>query len=64
MSKIMKTVRRIEADFDRRAESFAFHHPVMAFAAMFIGVPVFVLAAVCLCTAAVAYPVSLIMGWL
>ena len=50
MSSILKSIHKLEDRFDNRAERFAFRHPHAAVLAMFIGLPVFILAAVSLLT--------------
>ena len=45
MSSILKSIHKLEDRFDNRAERFAFRHPHAAVLAMFIGLPVFILAA-------------------
>ena len=50
MSNILKSIHKLEDKFDNRAERFAFRHPHAAVLAMFIGLPVFILAAVSLLT--------------
>lgn len=63
MTEFMKNVARLERRFDRKAESFTFHHPVLASLLMFVGLPLFVLTAVCLFTIVISLPVSWLMGW-
>ena len=46
MTAILRAFREAEERFDRRAEYFASHHPVMAFWTMFVGIPLFI-AALC-----------------
>ena len=43
MTAILRSFREAEERFDRRAEYFASHHPVMAFWTMFVGIPLFIL---------------------
>ena len=43
MTAILRAFREAEERFDRRAEYFASHHPVMAFWTMFVGIPLFIL---------------------
>ena len=62
MTEFMKNVARLERRFDRKAESFTFHHPVLASLLMFVGLPLFVLTAVCLSTIVISLPVSWLMG--
>lgn len=62
MSSILKSIHKLEDKFDNRAERFAFRHPHAAVLAMFIGLPVFILAAVSLLTVLVTLPVTLFLG--
>ena len=62
MSNILKSIHKLEDKFDNRAERFAFRHPHAAVLAMFIGLPVFILAAVSLLTVLVTLPVTLFLG--
>lgn len=64
MTAILKSIRKIEDKFDKHAERFVFCHPYLAFGAMFIGMPLFILIAVSACTTVVALMFSLISGWL
>lgn len=63
MTAMIKSIHNIEEHFDRGAERFAFHHPYLAFLAMFLLVPVFILLAVSLCTVLVMLPAVLLLGW-
>ncbi len=64
MTALLKSIHKFEDKFDRRAERFAFRHPYLAFFAMFIGMPIFILAAVAVCTTVVTLPLALVFGWL
>ena len=64
MTALLKSIHKFEDKFDRRAERFAFRHPYLAFFAMFIGMPIFILAAVAACTTVVTLPLALIFDWL
>lgn len=64
MTAIIKSIHKFEDDFDRKAERFAFHHPYIAFAMMFIGIPLFTLMAVAASTTVLILPVAWILGWL
>lgn len=64
MTAILKPIVKIENRFQKSAERFAFHHPRLAFFAMFIGMPLFVLGAVAACTAAFILPLAMIFGCL
>lgn len=64
MKYLQRKIRKLENSFDTKAERFAFHHPYLAFFAMFYGVPAFVLAAVCACTSAIVLPAAWLLGML
>lgn len=64
MAAIWKSIHNFEDKFDRNAECFAFHHPYLAFLAMFIGMPLFILIAVAVSTTLIAIPIAWIFGWL
>ena len=64
MTKLLKSIHRWEARFDQKAEVFAMRHPCLAFCAMFIGIPVFVLVAVCACTIIISLFISFIISLL
>ena len=64
MTAISKSIRKFEDKFDRGAERFVFHHARLAFLAMFIGMPIFILIAVSACTTIIAFPMAWIFGWL
>lgn len=60
MTAIIKSIHKMENRFDKTAECFAFHHPCLAFLAMFIGMPIFILFAVAACTTLAVLPLALI----
>ena len=64
MTAILKSIHRFEDKFDHSTEHFVFHHPHLTFLAMLIGMPLFLLIAVAICTTVVALPLSLILGWI
>lgn len=64
MTKIMNRVHAWEAGFDKKAVRFASHHPYLAYLAVFIGMPLFILGAVFLSTTVIMLPLALIFGWL
>lgn len=55
---IIKAIKKCEYDFEVRAEKFLWHHPVLGFFSIFVGMPLIVLCAVC------AFPMSLLFGWI
>lgn len=64
MTTIMKSIHKLESSFDKRAQHFAFHHPFLAYLAIFIGIPIFILLAVTVSTTLIALPIAWIFGWL
>lgn len=64
MTAIFKSIQKFENHFDKYAKSFVFYHPYLAFFAMFIGLPIFILFSVSFCTTLIALPLSLIFGWI
>lgn len=59
MASFMKSIRRLEAKFDRKAERFVFHHPYFGFFAMFLIMPILILATVAAITMLIALPTAL-----
>ena len=64
MTALLKSIHKFEDKFDRRAEHFVFRHPYLAFLAMFIGMPLFILATVAAYITVITLPLALIFGWL
>ncbi|MDO4454629.1 MAG: hypothetical protein Q4B90_09055 [Eubacteriales bacterium] len=64
MTTILKSIHKAEEKFDRRAEGFAFHHPLLAFFAMFVGMPFLILSLVLISTIVVVLPFTFLFGWL
>lgn len=50
--------------FNTMVENFMSHHPYVTFLALFIGMPLFILIAVFVCTTSVALPIALVMEWI
>lgn len=61
---IIKAIKKCECDFEVRAEKFLWHHPVLGFFSIFVGMPLIVLCAVCAITIVFAFPMSLLFGWI
>lgn len=61
---IARTIRKYEYRFDVKAENFIWHHPLLGFFLIFVGMPLFVLLCVCVSTAAIAFPMAWLFGWL
>lgn len=64
MTAILQSIHKIEDKFDRCAGRFALRHPCVAFLAMLIGIPLFILIAVAVFTTVIAFPLAWIFGWL
>lgn len=62
MASFMKSIRRLEAKFDRKAERFVFHHPYFGFFAMFLIMPILILATVAAITMLIALPTAFLFG--
>lgn len=50
--------------FDKAVERFMYRHPYAAFLALFVGMPIFILIAVFVCTTVIVFPIAWIMGWI
>ena len=61
---IINAVRGFEQRFDTNAERFIWHHPLLGFISIFVGMPLLVLACVCISTIVIAFPMAYILGWL
>ena len=61
---IINAARRFEQRFDAKAERFIWHHPLLGFFFIFIGMPLFVLLGVCISTIVIAFPMAWLFGWL
>ncbi|KAF5061689.1 hypothetical protein DSECCO2_312620 [anaerobic digester metagenome] len=64
MACMIQKIRKWESAFNQEAERFLFRHPVLGFLGIFIGVPIFVLIAVCVGTTLMMLPVSWLLDWL
>lgn len=63
MTAILKCIHKLEERFDRKAEAFAFHHPLLAFLAMFVGMPIVILLLVSFSTMLISMPLAYLFGW-
>ena len=61
---ITNAARRFEQRFDEKAELFIWHHPLLGFISIFVGMPLLVLACVCISTIVIAFPMAWLLGWL
>ena len=64
MTSIIKSIHKIKENFEYHMEGFTQHHPCLAFFAMFIGMPMFVLGAVFVSTALITLPFAWLGGWM
>lgn len=64
MSVLLKRIHELDKRIEADAEHFAFKHPYLSFFAIFIGMPICVLAAVFFFTVIITVPIALIFGWL
>ena len=64
MSAIFKTIRELDKRIEALAEHFAFKHPYISFFALFIGMPICIIAAVFFFTVIITVPIALIFGWI
>ena len=61
---ITNATRRFEQRFDAKAERFIWHHPLLGSISIFVGMPLLVLACVCISTIVIAFPMAWLLGWL
>lgn len=64
MTGIQGAVFRFEARLDAPVERFLFRHRVLGALAVFLGVPLLALGAVCLCAMGLALPFATAFGWM
>lgn len=62
MSAFIKRVSRFENRMDALMERFIFHHKLLGLLLIFIGMPLMMLAAVCVCTMLIVLPIALLFG--
>lgn len=62
--RITKSIHKYEHKLDAKTEHFIFHHPVLGFFTVFVGIPLLVLLCVCVCTIAIVFPLAWVLGWL
>ncbi len=55
---ITNAARRFEQRFDAKAERFIWHHPLLGSISIFVGMPLLVLACVCISTIVIAFPMA------
>lgn len=62
--RIPFSLKGFERTVDVKAEKFVWRHPFLGFLLIFVGMPIFILICVTICTALIAYPLSCLMGWI
>ena len=63
MLPFKKQVSHFETHIDASMEKFIFQHKFLGFLMIFIGMPLVTLAAVCLFTILIIFPIILMFGW-
>lgn len=64
MSAIFKSIHEFDKRIEARADRFSFKHPYLSYFALFIGMPICVIAAVFFFTVIITVPIALIFGWI
>lgn len=64
MSVLLKRIHTLDKRIEAHVDHFSFKHPVLSFFAVFIGMPICILATVFFFTVIIAVPIALIFGWL
>lgn len=64
MPAIRKWVSHFENQIDTSMERFIARHRVLGLLMIFIGMPLFTLTAVCLCTMCITLPFAVVFGWM
>lgn len=64
MARWIDSIHRLEHKFDAKAKKLAREHPYIAFVTVLIGMPLFILSAVCISTTIIAIPIAGLFGWL
>ena len=59
---LRKRVTRLENHIDTLIEKFIFHHKFLGTLMIFIGMSLITLAAVCICTTMIAFPIAFLFG--
>ncbi|GAA6393142.1 Uncharacterised protein [uncultured Flavonifractor sp.] len=62
MSAMKKRLHHFNAWFDASLEQFMLQHKLLGFLTVFIGMPLFILAAVFICTIGIVLPMAWIFG--
>lgn len=62
MTTILKSVYLTELKFGAAATRFFSHHLFLGYLTIFVGMPLFVLGAICVCSTALILPFALLFG--
>lgn len=60
----IKRISCCESRMDTRIENYMLHHPGVKLFMIYIGMPLFTLAAVCVCTTVAALSLAFLFGWM
>ena len=61
---ITRSIRKLEQEFDLKAERFICTHRLFGFLFVFVGMPIFILICVCISTTIIALPIAWLLGFL
>lgn len=61
---ITRSIRKLEQEFDLKAERFICKHLLFGFLFVFVGMPIFILICVCISTTIIALPIAWLLGFL
>ena len=61
---ITRSIRKLEQEFDLKAERFICKHPLFGLLFVFVGMPIFILICVCISTTIIALPIAWLLGFL
>lgn len=63
MVSLLRRFSHMGSRIDSSLEKFIFHHKILGFLMIFIGMPLITLAAVCICTTLIILPIAFVFGW-
>lgn len=64
MFTLIKRGSRLENPIEASIEKFIFHHKFLGGFMIFVGMPLVILAAVCICTTLITLPIAFLFGWI
>lgn len=62
--KMRNPLRKLESEFERKAEDFAWKYPVLGMVSVLVGMPVVILVCICVSTTVITFPMAWLLGWL